>query len=104
MGKRERVVLPPEVLARFVCLDCGVNVVESGDWYMARPEIWDGLGLGWHDNLCVACLEARLGRRLRPGTCGDVHPAQTLWPTRRSWRIACSSCGPTDCPSARWSS
>jgi hypothetical protein len=43
--------LSPKELARLTCLDCGVNVVTSGDWYLAKPEIWkDELGLGWYDN------------------------------------------------------
>ena len=51
---------------RYPCNDCGVDVLEIGDWYMAR-KIWDELGLGWTDNLCLACLEKRLGRPLAPG-------------------------------------
>lgn len=58
-----------EDIARFKCLDCGVNVIEMGDWYMCRPEIWDGRGpdLGEEGNLCIARLEARFGRKLRGG-------------------------------------
>jgi hypothetical protein len=48
------------------CNDCGVDVLASGDWYMATPELWERrLGLGWNDNLCIACLEKRLGRAVR---------------------------------------
>lgn len=59
-----------EDIARFKCLDCGVNVIEIGDWYMCPPETWGGLGLGWEYNLCIACLEARFGRKLRGGIHG----------------------------------
>jgi hypothetical protein len=53
-------------IARHRCVDCGVNVIRIGDYYMLRSAIWqDQLGLGWHDNLCIACVEQRLGRKLR---------------------------------------
>src|SRR5262245_29613061 len=49
---------PQRVIPEFICNDCSVNVLEIGDWYLARPEIWENeLGLGWGDNLCIACLE-----------------------------------------------
>ena len=49
-----------EVLA---CNDCGVDVVAAGEYYMLRSDIWkEQLGLGWSDNLCIGCLEQRLGR------------------------------------------
>jgi hypothetical protein len=77
-GRQKPNKLSAKALARFRCLDCGVNVVTSGDWYMATSEIWEKLGLGWEDNLCVACLEKRLGRKLRP-MLQDVHPASTWY-------------------------
>jgi hypothetical protein len=47
------------------CNDCGVDVVQAGEYYMLTPKIWDNqLGLGWDDNLCIGCLENRLGRRV----------------------------------------
>jgi hypothetical protein len=52
-------------IARHKCIDCGVNVIKSGDYCMINPEIWKRqLGLGWTDNLCIACIEARIGRKL----------------------------------------
>jgi hypothetical protein len=52
-------------IARHVCLDCGVNVIEIGDYVMLSPRTWEGtLGLDWDDNLCIACVEKRLGRQL----------------------------------------
>jgi hypothetical protein len=54
-----------EILERQACNDCGVNVIEAGEYYMVKPEIWEEkLKLGWHDNLCIGCLEAGLGHRL----------------------------------------
>ena len=62
---KKTVRLPPKELARFRCNDCGVNVVTAGEFYMLNDEIWeDQLGLGWDDNLCIGCLEARLGRKV----------------------------------------
>ncbi|WP_161853822.1 hypothetical protein [Bradyrhizobium sp. CCBAU 051011] len=53
-------------IARVVCLDCGVNVIEIGDYCMLSPKVWrDQLGLGWDDNLCIACIEKQLGRKLK---------------------------------------
>jgi hypothetical protein len=53
-------------LARFKCNDCDANVVTIGEVYMCPKAIWDGeLGLGLDDNLCIGCLETRLGRRVR---------------------------------------
>jgi hypothetical protein len=43
---------------KFLCNDCDVDVLASGDWYMATPEVWEEqLGLGSHDNLCIQCLK-----------------------------------------------
>jgi hypothetical protein len=49
-----------------ICNDCGVDCAKIGEWYMAA-EIWDTLHLGWNDNLCIGCLEQRLGRRIAGG-------------------------------------
>jgi hypothetical protein len=61
---------PPGELARYKCNDCDVNVVTAGEFYMLYPDIWeDQLGLDWNDNLCIGCLEARIGR---PVTFADI--------------------------------
>jgi hypothetical protein len=58
--------LSAEELARYVCNDCGVNVVEIGEFYMCPDKVWKGeLGLGWEDNLCLGCLDERLGREAK---------------------------------------
>jgi hypothetical protein len=51
-------------LSHFRCNDCGIDVLEIGDWYMAAKKLWEDLGLGWHANLCLLCLERRLGHRV----------------------------------------
>jgi hypothetical protein len=59
-------------LARFRCLDCDVNVIKAGDFCMLHSDIWEyQLHLGWEDNLCIMCVEARIGRKLRPMLSGD---------------------------------
>jgi hypothetical protein len=59
------VELTPEELARYACNDCSVNVVTIGEFYMLTDDIWtDQLGLGWDDNLCIGCLETRIGRKV----------------------------------------
>jgi hypothetical protein len=48
-----------------LCNDCGVDCLALGEYYMLNPDIWGKqLGLGWGDNLCIGCLEKRLGRRI----------------------------------------
>ena len=60
-------------MKKFLCNDCRVDVLVSGDWYMAAPQLWKKqLGLGWEDNLCLPCLEKRLGRKVKPFT--DIWP------------------------------
>ena len=55
-----------------------------GDWYLASTEIWEKtLGLSWKDNLCLSCLEKRLGRPLIGGICGDCNPASSYPPPFR---------------------
>jgi len=47
------------------CLDCGVDVIKIGHWYMVADAIWAATGLGRNDGaLCLACLRHRLGRPL----------------------------------------
>jgi hypothetical protein len=56
-----------------ICDDCGVDIRKAGEYLMLSPEIWDeALGLGWGDNLCIGCVEKRLGRRIGPGLCPDI--------------------------------
>jgi hypothetical protein len=52
-------------IARHRCLDCGVDVIEIGDYCLLTNKVWEGaLGLRGDDNLCIACIEKRLGRKL----------------------------------------
>jgi hypothetical protein len=59
--------------ARWKCLDCGVNVIKAGDFCMLQPALWERrLGLTWDDNMCVGCIETRLGRKLSMRRCDFI--------------------------------
>jgi hypothetical protein len=58
---------------QYICNDCGIDVLEVGDWFMATPKIWEEqLGLVYEDNLCLPCLDKRLGRKAEAFT--DILP------------------------------
>jgi hypothetical protein len=68
-------------------------VLRTGNWYMATPKLWGKkLGLGWNDNLCIACLEKRLGRKVKAFK--DILPIITSIGSERTLSIA----PPTLCP------
>lgn len=62
------------------CLDCNRELVPTGDalaeWFAVTDEVWTATGLALHGlergNLCVGCLEERLGRRLVPADFSDA--------------------------------
>jgi hypothetical protein len=56
---------------RELCLDCGVDTIATGEYYMVRQELWTAAA-GDDGMLCVGCLEQRLGCRLGPGDFTDV--------------------------------
>jgi hypothetical protein len=71
---------------RYPCNDCRRDCARIGHWYMAETNLWEKqLGLGWKDNLCLDCLEKRLGRPLRGWD--DVTPASTQLPFQLSPRL-----------------
>lgn len=47
------------------CLDCSIDTIDTGEYYMLRSDLWRGLTGSRYGYLCIGCLEARLGRRLR---------------------------------------
>lgn len=80
--KAEKAELMPEQLARYACNDCGDSVVSIGEFYMLKREIWqDQLGLGWNDNLCIGCLEKRLGRKISMSDMGSFPGYDWMLPT-----------------------
>lgn len=47
------------------CVDCKVNCMENGEYYMVTDACWARAAIGKHDGmLCIGCLEARLGKKL----------------------------------------
>jgi hypothetical protein len=81
---------PPKRLA---CDDCGADIMALGEYFMVNPEIWQTeLGLGWNDNLCIGCLETRMGRKL--AGMGDIINAQAHWCGERLLdRLGFEKCG-----------
>lgn len=62
-------IFEEEDMGNFICLDCGVNTADIGEYYMLTNEVWreaapDEGELG--GMLCVNCVELRLGRQLWP--------------------------------------
>jgi hypothetical protein len=53
------------------CLDCAVDTVALGEYYMVRDEVWEQAA-GDDGMLCIGCLEKRLGRRLEPRDFLDI--------------------------------
>jgi hypothetical protein len=52
------------------CVDCGVDVHLIGEYYMVRSAVWNSAWIGRHrpsiydGQLCIGCLEKRIGRTL----------------------------------------
>jgi hypothetical protein len=73
-----------EYIARYKCRDCGVNVIEAGDYCLLNDDIWKRqLRLRWKDNLCIECIEKRLGRKLK---FIDFNPSATVEKSKRKRR------------------
>lgn len=59
----------------FPCHDCGVPTAPldgPDEWYTVHDTVWGSAAASVDSILCIGCLEARLGRRLRPA---DFVPA-----------------------------
>ena len=67
--------------AKPICNDCGVNALKIGEYYMLKGELWEKkLKLGWDDNLCIGCLEARLGRKVTIGDMAHLPAYSWMYP------------------------
>jgi len=52
-------------IKHFCCVDCGKDTfLDNKDYYMVTNEVWKKHGVG-KNMLCVDCMEARLGHKLR---------------------------------------
>ena len=64
------------------CVDCGINTITLGEFYMVRADVWDqawrGRRKSYHGKLpgteilCIGCLERRIGRTLAQSDFTDV--------------------------------
>lgn len=52
-----------EDYADFLCVDCGIDTWEIGEYYMIHKPLWLTHGAD-QGMLCIGCLEDRIGRRL----------------------------------------
>ncbi len=49
-----------------LCVDCGVDTFEIGEYYMVSDACWRRAGMKPHGGfLCISCLEKRLGKKLK---------------------------------------
>lgn len=47
------------------CVDCKVDTLIIGEYYMLHHSVWEDTGLGLYDGmLCIGCVENRIGRQL----------------------------------------
>lgn len=49
------------------CLDCGVDTYEINEYYMVRDDVWTAAVSEPCGQLCIGCLEERIGRHLSSG-------------------------------------
>jgi hypothetical protein len=54
------------------CVLCGVDTDAIGEFYMVDDELWEKYGVHHHGQLCIGCLEERLGRKLTPADFTDA--------------------------------
>lgn len=46
------------------CMDCAVDVYEIGEYYLVHSKVWLEAVPDKKGQLCIECLEKRLGRKL----------------------------------------
>jgi hypothetical protein len=74
------------VVCDWRCLDCGIDTDAIDEYYMLRNEVWAEANPDIDGQLCISCVEHRLGRTLIAAdfTGGQVNTSTTL---RRSLRL-----------------
>lgn len=50
----------------FGCMDCAIDTLETGEYYMLIKRIWNRIHDSYDGMLCIGCVEQRIGRELRP--------------------------------------
>ncbi|MCX5045180.1 hypothetical protein OG921_18600 [Aldersonia sp. NBC_00410] len=68
------------------CLDCGVDTDAIDEYYMVHDALWREAAAGERAQLCIDCLEARLGRTLTAADFTDAEVNSVDLP-RRSQRL-----------------
>ncbi len=63
------------------CVDCGCVLTEQGEgFYMVQNEVWSAAGMEpTGGQLCIGCLEKRLGRTLLPEDFTDAPANGSGW-------------------------
>lgn len=56
----------------FLCADCRVDTSKIKEHYFVNTELWLSSGVTIYQQLCISCLEKRIGR---PLTCSDFTSA-----------------------------
>lgn len=71
-----------------LCMDCEKHQVEFNEYYMVHDWIWNSVIINneIYGLLCIGCLEARLGRELRPEDFTDFPVNSRENAKRHSWR------------------
>lgn len=68
------------------CLDCGVDTDAIDEYYMVHDALWREGAAGDRAQLCIGCLEARLGRTLTAADFTDAE-VNSVDLARRSTRL-----------------
>lgn len=56
----------------FRCHDCGVNTLESNEYYVLKDKIWKATNLPKRSMACISCVEKRINRLLDHNDFQDV--------------------------------
>lgn len=77
-----------EEAPEFICMDCKMDVGDKSELFAVHKGLWYKVVKGEDRNkdLCVGCLEERIGRRLRPEDFPDW-PINTDYLLFRSHRL-----------------
>lgn len=69
------------------CLGCGIDMSTVDEYYMLKSDVWAQVNPAIDGNLCIACVEERLGRTLTAADFTDS-PINTSNAKRRTQRLA----------------
>jgi hypothetical protein len=60
------------VVSDWRCLDCGVDTNALDEYYLLHDDLWEQLHPDKDGNLCIGCVEQRLGRHLNASDFTDL--------------------------------